>query len=232
MYDKCVNYLKDAIFPLFCIDCNLEGNIICADCFQKINSDGVLSCPVCHKSDGLGWACADCKPRSYLERHIAITEYNEAGRLGHLLQAFKYRYIEDAREKLLMLVANFVKKNHHLFSHIDAIIPVPLHSRRYAERGFNQADIIANELSSLLRIPKLSCLVRVAYTCQQAKLKKQDRINNVENAFAFVGNNPGAKNKVLLVDDVYTTGSTLQECARTLKENGAKRVVGFTIARG
>ncbi|MEK7644677.1 MAG: ComF family protein [Patescibacteria group bacterium] len=227
-----LNYFKDAVFPLFCVGCGAEGRIICNSCFENINSSGVLACPVCHRARDGGWVCVGCRPESILDRQIAIAEYSESGSAGRILRAFKYEYIEDAKERILALVNDFVSNNRGLFSKVEAIVPVPLHPRRQAERGFNQAEVIADRLAALLGIPKLLCLARTVYTVQQAKLKLAERKNNMENAFEFIGSAFGRMNRVLLVDDIYTTGSTMRECARVLKSNGAGKVAGFTIARG
>lgn len=226
----CVNYLKDALFPLFCLDCGEEGKIICESCFGKINAEGISHCPVCHNPSNNGWACANCQSR--IDRHIAIIKYIEAGLSGRLFHAFKYQYIEDALERILDLISDFIKKNARLFNKIDVVVSIPLHPRRYAERGFNQAELIADELSLLLGVPKLPCLSRVIRTAQQAKLNKEERINNVKHAFKFIGRSSIVNKKVLLVDDIYTTGCTMQECASVLKKAGAKQIIGFTVARG
>jgi len=113
----------------------------------------------------------------------------------------------------------------------STLIPVPLHGRRERERGYNQAQIICDVLSSRYGTAQsVGSLLRIRHTAQQAKLGRAGRLNNMKNAFEWRGG--VVPEHVVLVDDVYTTGATMQECARVLKAAGAKRVEGYVIARG
>jgi len=111
------------------------------------------------------------------------------------------------------------------------IIPVPLHPSRQRRRGYNQAEIVSNELAPLIKLPVLSDLLRrVKSTRKQTELADEDRYLNVKDAFAINDPVPISDKKILLLDDVYTTGSTLNAAARPLKLAGAARVVAFTFA--
>lgn len=115
------------------------------------------------------------------------------------------------------------------------IIPVPLHARRERERGFNQAEVLAKLFSKKFGLAINKNLRRVIYTAQQVKLSGEERRKNLKNAFVWGGEacQPGlrAPEKVLLVDDVFTTGATMRECAKVLKSNGTKVVWGLVLAR-
>lgn len=119
----------------------------------------------------------------------------------------------------------------------DYIVPVPLHSRRLRWRGFNQSLLLAERISEniapLMKIEVLDILERNKYRKPQMTIKKyQDRMKNVENIFCLKNELPVLKNKnILLVDDIATTGATIGECARMLKEKGAKNIFGVVIAR-
>ena len=141
----------------------------------------------------------------------------------------KYSHVEDVLQAFEKIIINFVKQNKYLFSQIDLVVPVPLHKKRFVERGFNQAKLIAKIVAREIDKPCQEFVIRSRHTLQQAKLKREDRLKNVKNAFVIENNIDG---NVLLIDDVFTTGSTLQECAKVLKKGGAKAVIGFTIARG
>ena len=141
----------------------------------------------------------------------------------------KYSHVEDVLQAFEKIIINFVKQNKYLFSQIDLVVPVPLHKKRFVERGFNQAKLIAKIVAREIDKPCQDLVIRSRHTLQQAKLKREDRLKNVKNAFVIENNIDG---NVLLIDDVFTTGSTLQECAKVLKKGGAKAVIGFTIARG
>lgn len=112
------------------------------------------------------------------------------------------------------------------------IIPVPLHPKRLRWRGFNQSEKIADIIASNLQIPiDSTSLKRIKFKTPQAKLKKEDRIKNISNNFNWHGNKLNQQN-IILIDDVTTTGATLNECAKVLKANGAKEVWGLVLANG
>jgi ComF family protein len=110
---------------------------------------------------------------------------------------------------------------------------VPLSGRRQRQRGFNQSAELAKELAKKLSIPLLDgCLIKVKNTASQVELSEKERKENVKGAF-LVKKSAGVKDqKIILIDDVYTTGSTMEECARVLKKAGAKQVWGIVVARG
>ena len=115
---------------------------------------------------------------------------------------------------------------------VDAIVPVPLDRGRLRERGYNQAELIAKPLARLLGIPFRSyLLVRTRPRPNQLRLTRRERWETVRGAYALHKTAQVDKLRVLLVDDVFTTGATLDACARALKEAGAARVVGLTVAR-
>jgi ComF family protein len=173
-----------------------------------------------------GEPCAGCARGSSLDKISACFHYREYDAVGKLIKAFKYRYSTDIhnvwREVLISPA----------FEHTDAtVIPVPLHGRRERERGFNQAQHIAQVLAQRYNLSlNAQSLRRVRHTAQQAKLGRMGRIANMKGAFEWHGTN--VPKNIILVDDVYTTGATMQECARVLKLAGAQKVEGFVIARG
>jgi ComF family protein len=114
----------------------------------------------------------------------------------------------------------------------DIIIPVPLHPARERERGFNQASLLAELLSARTSIPSKPLLERIRYTTTQTALDRSERMENLHNAFRLRKNMNMRDLRVLLIDDVLTTGSTLNECARILKGAGAISVHAVTAARG
>jgi len=150
-----------------------------------------------------------------------------------LMHELKFRNKKQIAQGLGLLWAEFLcNVGHDAISTIadPILVPLPMHPKKQRERGFNQAEILAKELSRGLNIPLENILERTLDTPPQSGLHPQLRAENVEDAFAIRdGFNPRGKNYIL-VDDIYTTGASLNECARTLKNSGAKNILCMTFA--
>src|SRR3989338_9004373 len=136
------NVVKDCVFPIFCLGCDQEGIWLCDACRGKIDTRGVFVCPLCHHFTGTGASCSACLGKSALDGHIAITGYQEHSLIGRLIAALKYQYAEDRSSVFDSIVSKFAREQAGLMSSVDVVAPVPLHRRRFAERGFNQAELI------------------------------------------------------------------------------------------
>lgn len=242
LYQKIKNFILDILFPISCLSCGQDGFWLCAECLEKIPILNFQVCPRCERIIiDQGKLCPNCKKHTkfehfYLDALIVATKYN-ANNIAKIIHLYKYNFIQDLSAPLgEILTKGLFKSNLPL---PDFIMPVPLHSRRLRWRGFNQAKLIAEIISQKLtpgfEIPILDeILIRKKYTRPQMKVKNYlDRQKNIQDSFIL--NEPGfekVKNKkILLIDDVATTASTLLECARILKENGAKKVFAAVIAR-
>lgn len=172
-----------------------------------------------------------------LDGLTAFFDYKENTPLAKLIKMFKYNYTRDV-EKLWrdILICGVELGSNFGNNKNPAVIGIPLHPRRQRERGFNQSEILARVFLDVLKkdYPQASYvenkLIRSRYTEQQAKLSKDGRRKNVHEAFVWQSPEK-PPNKVILVDDVFTTGATMEECARVLKQNGAKYVYGLTLGR-
>lgn len=213
--DKALVWLKDLLFPTYCVSCKAEGAWLCQACFPK---------------NTIAENCTfeAVKDESYLDGLTAFFSYGE-NPASELLKMLKYNYITEVLVELRQLVVS-VSGCPKLEDFV--IMAVPLHPRRERERGFNQASYIANLFSEKLELTTGQYLFRKMYTKQQAKLSGEERRKNLNEAFIFKGNNNSIPKKVLLVDDVFTTGSTMQECAKVLKNAGVKTVWGMVLAKG
>ena len=232
MMNLCSSFLikiKDYVFPVYCLNCKKEGNWLCEKCFTKLDLSGVYCCPVCHKNTEQGEYCLSCKIGLPLDSHIAITIYKEDSLVGDVIHTLKYSWAEDVSEVFEKMIDKFVDNNKNLFVDIDFVVPIPLHKKRLAERGFNQAELIAKIIGKKLDKPMKDILDRSRQTKQQAKLKREERIENLKDAFIRKEKIEG---NILLIDDVFTTGSTMQEGAKALKKGGVDKIIGFSIARG
>lgn len=207
----------DYLFPHFCLGCHEEGSILCFKCQATISVLGIF---------------VPFEKKSFLDAHAALGFFEEESLLQKLIYAYKYNFVLDSIKIFEILIHDFLKIHQNYFDLVESVVPVPLHKRRYAERGFNQAEEIGNILARGLDLPLEKILIRKKSTKQQAKLQKQERMENIKEAFVVRQKSTLKGKHILLVDDVFTTGSTLDECARVLKESGVKSVKAFTLARG
>jgi len=163
---------------------------------------------------------------------FATSAYRSRGAVRELIHRFKYNKHLHLRHVLGRMLREGFGDPRVRAMGVDGIVPVPLHPAREREREFNQAAILAAVASRRLALPVVDCLRRVRYTLTQTHFHREERFGNLEGAFALRrGAEIDGKN-LALVDDVLTTGSTTDACARVLKEAGASAVVVITVARG
>lgn len=214
---KIKNLFLDIFFPKFCLFCGKEGSFLCQDCFSLLEINDT------HKF----------YQGKYLDDLYFSVDYQFF--VKKLLYLFKYEPLikELGKELSSLILAHFriIEKKPN-FSSNWLMVPVPLTEKKKKWRGFNQAEEIARELSRFLGIPLvLDCLIKIKETKNQVDLTEKERRKNIKNAF-FVKNKEKILNKeIVLVDDVFTTGSTLEECARVLKESGVKKAIGIVVAK-
>jgi ComF family protein len=231
--------MVDIIFPSRCPTCQTllqdRRNVsFCSTCATRIKTIRQPLCPVCGlpfpREEGSNHLCGDCllSPKAFIAAR-AVGFYEAT--LLEAIHLFKYQGQSALGEILGRRMAEHDYPDFQI-STCTLIIPVPLHVKRLRERGFNQSLILAKAIARQYAIPlDFTSLKRHIYTQPQVSLGKMDRQANVRGA--FVMKKPGhlAGEKILLVDDVYTTGSTLNECARILVKNGAAEVAVLTLAR-
>ena len=120
-----------------------------------------------------------------------------------------------------------------LFGKYDIIGAVPIHKKRINERGYNQSELIAREIAkSIPNLEYKKILIKIKNNQRQSELKKEDRLENVKNVYKIQNRQIIQNKKIILFDDIYTTGNTVNECSRVLKENGAKEILILTLASG
>lgn len=216
----------DLLFPPRCQVCGApDGFPLCGKCWRSFPRLSAPVCQVCGRPlrgpPDLVFTCVRCRHRRDPVRVRAFGRYE--GRLRDAVHALKYRGRLALAEPLGRGLAEVVAAD-PVLSSADAAVPVPLHPRRHARRGFNQAE----ELARYLGRPVRTALVRVRDTPSQTELDEDERRRNVRGAFAVRGSVRGLR--VVLVDDVVTTGSTLAECAAVLRAAGAAHVGAVAVA--
>jgi len=231
------NYIKnrilEIIFPQICFGCGKEKEYLCDDCKACLEISSYIYC-LCEKPVILSDAgkCRRCRDKKLDGLYSALPYQNKL--VQKLIQNFKYEpFIKDLSKSLSSLIIEHLQlldNKPDLSSFF--LTPVPLHKKRLKWRGFNQAEEIAKELTNYLKIPLINdCLIKIRETPTQMELSGEERKENIKGVFLVKNKDLIQNKKILLVDDVYTTGSTMEECARILKEAGAKEVVGMVVAR-
>lgn len=187
-------------------------------------------CPECGKITQSCQYCPSCKSKLKTPLSgIFIASRYDAGPTKEIIHHLKYSGFTELAELLgeilcEKLVNNSIPRN-------CVVVPVPLHQKKEFERGFNQAELMARYVSKKLDIPGGIALMRLRNTRTQVGLNREERIKNCAEAFSCVDPELILGKNILLVDDVTTTGTTLSECAKVLRNAGAKRVYGLVVAR-
>lgn len=228
--------LLDFLYPRTCPVCGKivsgKGKKICKDCKEKLVYIKNPKCSKCGKllRDFREEYCRDCKKyHHYFEQGRAVWVYNKE--IRESIYRFKYdnkrEYADFYIEEIVATQGGWIKS-----LNVDAVIPVPLHKKKEKARGFNQAEVLAKGIGVALGIPVETKLVsRQKNTIAQKELNSKERQKNLKNAFKIVQNDVQLK-KVLLVDDIYTTGSTMDAMAGVLKEGGVREVYAICLGTG
>ena len=233
------SFFIDLLFPIECLDCGREGKWLCADCFLKIKIENSQMCHGCGRLNFNGAICANCKSEWSLDGVLASLDYDRAI-TAKLIKTLKYNFVKDISPHLTDIFLKFYRSQKLQGLAPDfgekkiIIIPVPLHPKRLRWRGFNQSELLARPLAEALGGELLSDIfIRNRNILPQTQFKGSERLNNIKDCFEYVGAKELIKGRVvILVDDVVTTGSTMNECAKVIKKGGARKVWGFAIARG
>ena len=218
----------DLLFPRWCVGCGREGDFICSECLKSLPRINPPLCPRCGQPQLNAVACAVCAGwQADIDGIRAPFKFD--GAIRQAIHQLKYNNLRAIAALLGQWLAEHLKANP---LPVDVLVPVPLHHKRLRERGYNQSRLLALELANITSLPLVDdCLVRERYTPPQARTAKVDeRRRNVADAFSYRDRRPEDR-AVLLIDDVATSGATLDACARALKEAGASSVWGLVIAK-
>ncbi|MBN2057295.1 MAG: ComF family protein [Candidatus Saganbacteria bacterium] len=205
---------------------------------MKVFFDSILDlifpprCEVCRKSNKAALCPACYKQIKFMKPHLGIHSVSVYdGVLREAIHRFKFNGRKRLAEPLGVLMVEYLSSMPSLDpAELDMIVPVPLHPRRLRERGFNQVELLGSVLGKYFGLPLSPVLHRVRDTRAQFDLPREERFKNIIGAFA-VNNGQVAGKRVILLDDIYTTGATLSECAKALSEAGANRVEVVTLSR-
>lgn len=206
-----------------------SGVRLCLPCFQEADWISGPSCRSCGRKSERTDVCSDCQKweRSFaLQANRSVVVYNEWAK--EMMQLFKFRGKRDLAKPMGTWMADVVKEAYR-DSGFTCVTYVPLHPEKERQRGFNQAELLAKQISRRLFLPLRHPLLRIHHSTPQSKQRRMDRLQSIRGVFQFQQRVEGET--VLLVDDIYTTGATTHECANLLQLAGAKSVYSITFAR-
>lgn len=226
----------DLVFPKNCLACGQEGVYLCQNCFNKIDINKKLNCALCKNPTEFTRICYKCKDKTALKAVFIVADYNNEI-LQNLIHNLKYNYIEELSTILTKLIDKYFKNsellnNFQFCSEDTVLVPVPLHKKRQLSRGYNQSELLADTFCLINGFKKVDILKRIKNTQSQVKLSRQERLHNLTKAFVYKPDQSiDINKKIIIIDDVLTTGSTLDECARVLANHGFSQIYGLVLAQ-
>jgi len=252
-------FFLDLIFPIECLGCARVGNWLCGDCFKEIKLKPKQYCLHCKKENDFGQFCPPCQIIYDLNGVWIAALYDEL-LISQAIKSLKYHFISgianDLSKLIILFVDRLLEHGRVLKSGLDGgvdwrnfkraqnlplvilnfndnlVVPVPLSKKRLRWRDFNQAELLAQKVAEKYGLAlDDSNLIRIKHKKPQAKLDEVRRLENIKGCFAWRGGDLNKKN-IILIDDVVTTGATIDECAKILKAAGAGEVWGLVVAKG
>lgn len=220
------------LIPAVCTSChyklNCEQSLLCEDCLAKIKLIEDNICPKCGSALEAG-VCLACRQEDFdFDLARAVFCYEEP--LSSLVHNLKYRGHTGGAKFLAVAMAAYIQAQ-PCYQNCDYLVAVPLHPVRKRERGYNQSELIARKVASLTGIKYLKAVQRTRYTASQTLLHRNERLQNLKAAFRATNKAALSGKSLILLDDVFTTGTTLNEISKTLHAAGATTVLGLTACR-
>ena len=215
---KFISFVLDLIYPPTCGICGkLNSNFLCNKCQKQLESQAKFKIEENQDTN------------YYFQKHLYIFEYQ--GIIRKIILNYKFQ----GKAYLYKTFVNFLLKNQKFFQILksyDTIIPVPISKKRQKERGYNQSFLLAKEIANNTDLNLINnCLYKTQNIIEQSKLNKEDRLKNIKGVYKLKNHQILKNKRILLLDDIYTTGSTVNECCKILKEANPGRIDVFTIAK-
>lgn len=236
MFRDALRQLLDCLYPPVCPVCRSlftsDKPSLCFNCQNLIKKNKPPFCARCSRylADSPHRFCRECRRRKpRFDYAWASAIYDD--HMKNLIHLFKYGQKTALRHSFVDLLSSFIDTYSLNIQRFDYVVPIPLHSTRLRERGYNQSQLLAEGISQKFRIA-LSCnnIQRIRHTPNQALLTRKERFTNIQGAFRISRPLQFKNRNCLLIDDLLTTGATASETARVLKAAGAKKVGLLTVA--
>ncbi len=221
MLTSAIEKVVNLISPYECMICGKQDCVVCDECWTRNANTRVSSCFWCNSLSEKGKTCKMCATKTSLSG--ATVPYRFNGLVKECIYELKYYSNREMARFLARQLVQSVDSNQ-----FDFISFVPTTGRNQRRRGYNQAKLLAKEISSMCDLPLVTALARVQHV-DQIGLNRNERLSAIKNNFVAIDGFSGKR--VLLVDDVITTGATLNECAKTLKQAGVKSVWSIAVAK-
>lgn len=227
--------LIDIFFPKFCIGCGFLGTYLCLRCQKQLVFVSSDSCFYCRKASFAGFTHPGCTRQFGVDAYLTVCIYNPL--LKKIIKTIKYRLAKEvSRDLLPIIITPAIVQKLLLYKRPEQKLflqSIPLHPTRMRKRGFNQSDEIAKYLAEKLPMPVADLLERHKNTQSQAQLKgNKNRFLNMRRAFSQKESGTSLDADILLTDDIVTSGSTVREAVRVLKQKTRRRVFVFALAKG
>jgi competence protein ComFC len=216
----------DAVFPHKCV-CGKWGVLLCDDCRGQIRVDKTGLCPICKRISEFGRTCQACRHRSGLTGVMVLGPHK--GILKDLIWKYKYGFIADLSEPLADLVCE--RYGDFLREKRFDLTFAPISRARLRWRGFNQAELLSRKIAASLNLKCVETLHKADNVMAQVGHTRRERIANMRDKISYIGPETFVNKKILIIDDVYTTGATLEECAKALRKAGYREVWGLVLSR-
>ncbi len=228
------NTLLSFLFPPFCAGCRRVGRSICPICLSALQPTVVDICPYCYNPSRWGRTHDRCIEKGGLDGAVACVRYNQIAR--NVVKCMKYSFITEvftSLEKQLPSPWWRIEEVLDMLGSESVLQPIPLHTKRLKKRGFNQSQLIASFLSKRSNLFIIDALKRVKNTEPQARqISREARRINIHGAFVVTKSQLVKNRTIILIDDIFTSGSTAKEAAKTLKLAGAQKVYLYAFAHG
>ncbi|HOZ53224.1 MAG TPA: double zinc ribbon domain-containing protein [bacterium] len=244
MIIKTISTWLDFLFPKKCLICEKDNeDYLCFNCFKKLKNKKPI-CLECGSETKLGEFCNNCQKNYDLRGILVAGDFNDKN-LASLIKSYKYNFIKDLAHPLSLFLINFLKEqlirnpilpklvNYNQIINLRdfSLLSVPLSKKRLRWRGFNQSELLAQNIAKEFDLELLSDLKKIKHRRPQANLNKEERLINLKNCFEWRGKSLSNK-KIIIIDDVCTTGATLNEIAVELKKHQAQEIWGLVLAHG
>lgn len=220
-------WLFRLLFPSFCLICRRDGNYICRKCFFALNPVEEIICSVCDRASYRDFCHSECKDKINFEGLFFLFPYSD--KFHSIIDVVKYKFYFGVCDFLGRLLAIHFRMHFKIAPELYVVTAVPIHRSKMRSRGFNQAELIGKSFAKELGLSYQNLLIRNRKTQTQVGMDRSERIRNLKNCFEF--RSQSIPENVILIDDIYTTGTTVKECSEVLKNVGVQTVLVAVLAK-